>query len=279
MAFLFHKNSFTSGGKRLTGFPRYAEVLERNMKKFLFTNLLTLAGFLPFGVGVALAILSSSILILIPSCIIGGIFAGPALSCMYDAVMRGLRDASGKCRENYKHAWKQNWRQSILPGILFCFMLGFYIFMAMLFWWSAKFPGWGTIVLYIFSLLLFTMFFSICWPQIALFQQPFRQSARNCLLFMLRFFPKTAGISLLQILYWAVMALFFPWSGILMLLVGFWFILYTADFLIYDTLNESFRLEELIADAFPEQAPFYEDDETWLKRRQTETNSSRGTNC
>lgn len=279
MAFLFHKNSFTPNGKRLTGFPRYAEVLERNMKKFLFTNLLTLAGFLPFGIGVTLAILSSSVLILIPSCIIGGILAGPALSCMYDAVMRGLRDASGKCWENYKHAWKQNWRQSILPGILFCFMLGFYIFMAMLFWWSAQFPGWGTIVLYIFSLLLFTMFFSICWPQITLFQQPFHQCARNCLLFMLRFFPKTAGIALLQIVYWAVMVLFLPWSGILMLLIGFWFILYTADFLIYDTLNESFRLEERIADAFPEQAPFYEDDETWLNRRQGETNSSHSTNC
>ena len=107
MAFLFHSNTFSSNGRRLTGFPRYTEVLERNMKKFLFTNLLTLIGFLPFGIGVAIAILSSSILVLIPSCIIGGVFAGPALSCMYDSVMRGLRDAPGKCWENYKHAWKQ----------------------------------------------------------------------------------------------------------------------------------------------------------------------------
>ena len=134
MAFLFHPNSYVSNGKRLTGFPRYTEVLERNIKNFLFTNLLTLAGFLPFGAGVALAILSSSVLILIPACIIGGLFAGPALSCMYDTVMRGLRDAPGKCWVNYKRAWNQTWRQSILPGILFCLMLGFYIFMVMLFW-------------------------------------------------------------------------------------------------------------------------------------------------
>lgn len=171
MAFLFHSNSFTPTGKRLTGFPRYTEILEQNIKKFLFTNLLTLAGFFPFGIGVSLAILSSSILILIPSCIIGGIFADPALSCMYDSIMRSLRDVSGKCWENYRHAWKQNWQQSLLPGILFCFLLGFYIFMAMLFWWSAHFPGWGTLVLYVSSLLLFTMFFSICWHFILL--QPF----------------------------------------------------------------------------------------------------------
>lgn len=278
MAFLFHPNSYVSNGKRLTGFPRYTEVLEQNIKKFLFTNLLTLAGLLPFGVGVSLALLSSSVLVLIPSCIIGGIFAGPALSCMYDAVMRALRDASGKCMGDYKRAWKQNWRQSILPGILFCLMLGCYIFMAMLFWWSTRFPGWGTLALYVFSLLLFAMFFSICWPQITLFKQPFRQCVRNCLLFFLRFFPKLAGIALLQLAYWIVMVLFLPWSVMLMPLIGFWFILYTVNFLLYNTLNDCFQIEERIADAFPEQVPFYEDDETWIKRKQEENNAYNNTN-
>lgn len=268
MAFLFNPCSYTSNGKRLTGFPRYMEVLERNIKKFLLTNLLTLAAFLPFGLGIALAILSSSVLILIPACLIGGIFAGPALSCMYDTIMRGLRDGTGKCWANYKHAWKQNWRQSLLPGMIFCLLLGFYVFMAMLFWWSARFPGWGTIGLYLFSLLIFTMFFSVCWPQIPLFEQPFGQCVRNSLLFTLRYLPKVFGIALLQLLYWAVLVLFLPWSAFLMLLIGFWLILYTANFLMYRTFNDTFRIEEQIAAAFPEQVPFYEDDETWLKRKQ-----------
>ena len=74
MAFLFHQDSFTSNGKRQTGFARYTEVLERNIKNFLITNILTLTGFLPFAYGVVLAILSSSVLVLIPDCVIGGIF-------------------------------------------------------------------------------------------------------------------------------------------------------------------------------------------------------------
>jgi hypothetical protein len=53
-------------------------------------------------------------------------------------------------------------------------------------------------------------------------------------------------------------------------LIGFWFILYTTNFLLYNTLNESFQIEDRIAEAFPEQTPFYEDDETWLKRKQEE---------
>lgn len=278
MTFLFHPNSYISNGKRLTGFPRYTEVIELNIKKFLLVNLLTVVGFIPFGAGVILAILSSSVLVLIPSCMIGGIIAGPALSCMYDAILRGLRDVSGNWWDNYKRAWKQNWKQGILPGILFCVILGFYIFMAMLFWWSADFPGWGTLALYLFGLLLFSMFFSVCWPQIALFEQPFRQCARNSLLFMIRFFPKTAGIAFLQMLYWILMVLLLPVSVFLLPLTGFWFILYTAVFLIYNILNNCFQIEEQIGTAFPEQVPFYEDDETWLKRKQEETNADDYTN-
>lgn len=105
--------------RRQTGFSRYMDVLEQNIKRFLFTNLLTLIGFLPFFAGVSLAILSSSVLVLIPSCLIGGIFAGPALSCMYDTIMRSLRDETGKCFATCKHAWKQNWRQSLYQAFFF----------------------------------------------------------------------------------------------------------------------------------------------------------------
>lgn len=48
MAFLFRQTQYTSTGQRLTGFARYTEVLERNIRKYLFTNLMTLLCFLPF---------------------------------------------------------------------------------------------------------------------------------------------------------------------------------------------------------------------------------------
>lgn len=276
MAFLHHQNQHASTGQRLTGFARYTEVLERNIRKYLFTNLMTILGFLPFAIGSVYAILSSSLLVMLFAGIIGGIFAGPALSCMHDAVFRGFRDAKPRCFRDYTHALRQNWRQAILPGILFCLLLGFDIFMAMLFWWSASFPGWGTIVLYLFSILIVTMCFSTIWPQIVLFEQPFLRSAGNCLLFMLRYFPRVLGTALLQMLYWIVLALFLPWSVVLLPLTGFWFILYTADFLLYDTLNNSFHIEEQIARAYPEQVPFYEDDEAWIRRKQQAENNDAG---
>ena len=90
---------------------------------------------------------------------------------------------------------------------------------------------------------------------------------------------ETAGVSLLQMVYWIVMVLFLPWSVLLLPFTGFWLILYTANFLLYNTLNNSFQIEEQIANAFPEQIPFYEDDEAWLKRKQEETNESNNNDC
>lgn len=270
MANLFHYKTSYGTGRRLTGFSRYCELLDRDLKRFLLINVLTLLGFVPFLFGVLFSILSSSILILVPACIIGGAIAGPSLSCMYDTVYRSLRDAPGKCMENYKRSWKQNWRSSIIPGIIFCLLLGFYAFMLVMFWWAASFPGFGTLAIYIVGLILFTMFFSLYWPQLILFEQTDIQRLKNCVLFIIRYFWKTLGCALLQILYWTGIILFLPWSVALLLLIGIWFILFTANFLLYDTLNSIFQIEEQIAQFYPEQAAFYEDDETWLKRKQEE---------
>lgn len=270
MASLFHYDTSAGTGRRLTGFSRYTELLGRDFKHFFLVNVLTLFGFLPFALGAALSILSSSILILIPACIIGGLIAGPALACLYDTIFRSLRDAPGKWMDNYKRAWKQNWRQAILPGIIFCLLLGFYAFMLMMFWWAVKSPGLGTILLFFLSLIFFTMFFSIYWPQLVLFEQTGKQRFQNCLLFMIRYFWKSLGCACIQILYWTVIVLLLPWSIVLLPLIGIWFILFTANFLLYDTLNNVLGIEEQIAQNFPEQTAIYEDDEMWLKRKQEE---------
>lgn len=270
MASLFRLHAPNGNGRRLTGAARFSELLGRDASRFLIVNLLALLGLLPLALGVAFAILSSSVLILIPACVIGGALAGPALSCMYDTIFRSLRDAPGKWMENYKRAWRQNWRQAILPGILFGLFLGCYAFMLMLFWWAKTSPDLGTLALFLVSLLLFTMFFTIYWPQLVLFEQAGIQRFKNCLLFMIRIFWKTLGCALLQILYWTVIVLFLPWSVVLLPLTGVWFILFAANFLLYNTLNEIFHIEDEIAKEFPEQVPFYEDDEAWLKRKQEE---------
>jgi hypothetical protein len=78
------------------------------------------------------------------------------------------------------------------------------------------------------------------------------------------------GCAAVQLLYWALIVLFLPWTVFLLPLTGLWTILFVANFLIYNTVNDVFHVEAQIAEAFPEQAPFYEDDETWLARKHGE---------
>lgn len=267
---LFRLDLRPGNGRRLTGGARYRELLGRDLLRFLIVNLLTLLGLLPLTVGIAYAILSSSILFLLPACIVGGLIAGPAMACMHDTILRSLRDAPGKTAENYKRALRQNWRQSLIPGIVFSLMLGFYAFMIMLLWWSETPPGFGTIALLSFGMLLFFMFFSIYWQLLALFDQPQHKRILNCLLFIAKFFWKVFFCAVQQIAYWAVLILFMPLSLILLPFTGVWFILFTANFKLYDTMNETFEIEKQIAEAFPEQEVVYEDDEAWLKRKQEE---------
>ncbi len=79
---------------------------------------------------------------------------------------------------------------------------------------------------------------------------------------------------MLQVLYWTIIVLFLPWSSVILPLTGVWFIVYLVNFLLYNTLDSVFQIEEQIAQVFPEQAAYYEDDETWLERKQAEQNQT-----
>ncbi len=267
---LFSKYSAPGNGHRLTGMARFTELLDRDFKKMMFTNLLTVIGFLPLIIGIVFSILSSSILVLIPVCVIGGCFAGCALSAMYDTIFRILRDAPGKAWDNYRHALRQNWRQSLIPGIILALLLGFYSFMAAMMLWAAALPGFGTILIYLVGLFLILGISTIYWPQLVLFEQGTAQRIGNCILFSIRYFWKLLGCTILKLAYWLAFALFLPWSFVLLPLTGFWFILFLTDFLLYDSFNQAFGIEEKIAEAFPEQTPFYEDDATWLERKRND---------
>ena len=253
--FLEAPSSYAAGA-RLKGFQRYRELLDRFSPVFFKVNLLTLIGFIPLFVGFQAAAESSDPGLILIVCALGGAIAGPFLACLTDAVYRALRDAPGSWFENYRRAWRQNWRVSILPGVVFALMLGAYAMTGLLFV-GGRIGGWGTLALIGSSLLLFTMFFSIYWPLLTLIDQPNAVRIRNCLMFLVKSFWKLLGISVLQIGYWLAMILFFPLTLLALPLTGFWFILFLANFLIYDSVNETFGIEAQIAERFPEQAAVY----------------------
>ena len=244
MGLLFAEDPHFNENERQTGFYRYRQLLSAQFGRWWKTNLLTLAGFAPLAAGVFYSVASSSILVLLPCSLLGGMIAGPFLAGMYDAILRGLRDAPLPWWDCYKKSWKQNWRGSLIPGALLGLAAGVYTFMAMLFWWAERSPSLGTVALYLFALLVVLIVNTIYWPQLVLFRQKASIRLRNCLLFCAKYLWRVLGVGILQLGYLVVFVLFAPWTLLLLPVLGVWYILFLSQFLIYEQMDEAFGIEK-----------------------------------
>lgn len=256
---LFFPQTEIRSGVRYTGFARYRQVIERDWKDFILVGFMTLLYHIPFGLGLVYAILSQSLLVMLISSLVGGLFVGPGLACMYDLILRRLRDDRSDWWICYKKSMRQNLRASVLPGVIQCLFVGCVVFSGCLLWWSESAISWGTVALIIFSSLVTEMILSVWWPQVVLFdQKPFIQ-IKNCILFILTNLGRILGSAALQVIWWLVTFLLLPWSAFLVPVLSVWYILLLAMFIIYQPLNEAFRIEEQIEEHFPGQMDAGED--------------------
>lgn len=269
-----NRASNSAAGKRLTGKNRYFELVSRDLARFLEVNLLTILCHLPLIFAVDYAILTRSVLVLLVLGALSGILSGPGITGMYDCVFRSLRDAPGGMWENYKKAWKQNFKGAILPGIIFSLVIGFYCFVLFVLGLGEIANGRLFYVLYLIGIFLFSLIYTVFWPMYTLFSLSPSDFFRNQLLYTVRYFFRVLGVTLLNLIYWVLMLLMVPYSLVLLPFFGFWFIIFTGSFLLYDSLDEMFQIEASIADLYPEQAPFYETDEEYLERKQREDESA-----
>lgn len=237
---------------RQTGFNRYKQLMGVRFSQWWKVSMITLLGMAPLAVGIIYSVGVSSVLVLVPCSILGGMIAGPFLAVLYDAILRGLRDDPLPWKDAWVRSWRQNWKGSLIPGALMGLMAGLYAFMAMLLWWAAETPpSLGTVALYLFSLLLLLVVCTLYWPQLVLFDQAPAVRLRNCVLFCVKYFWRVMGAGLVQLAFIAVYVLFAPWSALLLPVIGAWYVVFLSQFLIYNQLDEAFRIEEQydIADA------------------------------
>jgi len=228
---------------RQTGFNRYKQLLSLHAGHWICLNLVTLAGALPLAAGVGYSVLSSSLLLLAPLSLLGGMILGPFLAGLYDAILRGLRDGGGNWRKNYLRSWRANFRDSLLPGAVLGLLSGLYSFMAHLFWWSRRPVGRGTICLYLLSILVSLALFTLYWPQVVLFRQTVGRRLQNVLLFTVKYLWRVLGAAAAQLVWIGAFVLFAPWTLLPLPILGFWYILFLSQFMIYDQLNEAFHIE------------------------------------
>ena len=244
MGLFVHEDAHYDPDVRQVGFNRYKQLLSLHASSWIKLNLLTVAGALPLAAGIGYAILSSSILVLIPLSILGGMIWGPFLAGLYDGILRGLRDAPESWWAAWRKSWRQNGRESLLPGAVLGLLVGMYAFMAALFWWSPAPQTPGTIALYLFSGALFLLLNTLCWPQLVLFRQTALNRMRNIILFTAKYFWRMVGVTLLQLVYILIYVLLAPWTLLLVPFLGLWYITFLSQLLIYEQMNEELGIEE-----------------------------------
>ncbi len=243
MAFFFREDRGYDMSRRLTGFDRYRQLMSFYALRWVIVNLITVSGALPLAIGIWISIASSSLLVLVPASILGGMIFGPFLAGMYDSILRGLRDAPGKWQAHWKRSWVQNWKSSFLPGGILGFLTGMFAFMLYLLWSAQALAGWGTLLIYLVSVALFLWVNTLFWPQLVLFEQSNAIRLKNAVLFTIRHFGRVAGAVVIQLIFLLVLVLFAPWTLIVIPFLGFWFTLFVAQFRIYDALNEALQIE------------------------------------
>lgn len=252
------ENRFTYG--RAVGFARYREVLERNFKEFFLVGFITLVFLVPFGLGMLYAILTKSALVMLAASVIGGAVSGPGVACMYDIILRRLRNDKSDWWVCCKKSLRQNWRSSILPGVVQCVFLGFLIFSGALLWWAEQPITIGTVLILLLASVLFMMVHSVWWPQVVLFDQRAGLQLKNAMFFILFHLGRALGAAVLQVAWWVIMFLFLPWTAFLVPFLSMWYILYLAVFILYRPMDEAFHIEDQINERFPGQIQDEEDE-------------------
>lgn len=111
---------------------------------------------------------------------------------MLDTILRALRDEPGYWWHTYRMAWKQNWRESLLPGAGAGFCLGLWAFLlyALPDLENVPISVWICMVLGIFFLLVFCLYL---FAQVVLVSVSQAERLKNAALFMIGFLPRTLG--------------------------------------------------------------------------------------
>ena len=248
-------NDFKSGpgvekdAPRKTGVGRFFELVGRDMSGMFLANLLTCLGFLPVICLVYIGFLMNSLPVMVLSAAVGGILAGPVLAGMYDTVLRALRDEAGYWWTTYRKAFRQNFKASILPGMLYCVVVTVQIFLVYFCFnmlYHGTNVGVGMWVATVLNLILFHMLFSYLWPQIVLLDQPLGQTLKNSVNCMIAFLPHALAASLVTVLFWGLVILCMPLGLLLMLVFGFWFQVEITSQIVYGDLDRVFHIEEKI---------------------------------
>lgn len=230
---------------RKKGLARLVEILSRDLDGIFLSGSLALLACAPAAVLVGIAIWMGSLpLCLLAACCTGWL-VGPALTDLYDTILRAMRDEPGFWWHTYKRVWKQSFKSSLLPGTVFTMLWALVGYAAFALPQMTDVSASFALILLLDVVLLLTLG-SYFWMQNALFESSVSKKLSNCIRIFLGFLPQTALSVVFQLGYWLLMAFLIPRCAFVFLLTGLWVPNLLAMMAVYAPIEKSLHLETLI---------------------------------
>lgn len=237
-----------AGRPRKRGILRFFELIGDNLGRFLACNFLCIVGLIPALAGMALGLWRNNFLIVLAAGLLGGAFFGPFYGAMVDGMLHALRDVPGGWWKKYRHAWRRDFRDCLIPGAVLGAILALLASEGFILAFGGTLSG-GVYLCTGITLVAATAIFTYFWPQRVFSDLTAVQVFRNSL-FMCMAHPLTILKSiLLQGLYWALIVVLLPHSTLLMPILGLWFPCLMGLQAVYAQLNADFHMEERLGAA------------------------------
>ena len=230
---------------RKKGLARLVEVLSRDLDGIFLSGSLALLACVPAAVLVGLSLWVGSLPLCLLAACCAGWLVGPALTGLYDTILRALRDEPGFWWHTYKRVWKQNFKSSLLPGNIFTALWALIGYAAFALPQMANVSTSFALILLLDAVLLLTLG-SYFWMQNALFDSSVSKKLSNCVRMFLGFLPQTALSAAFQLGYWLLVAFLIPRCAFVFLLTGLWVPNLLAMMAVYTPIEKSLHLEALI---------------------------------
>lgn len=233
------------GAMRKVGFSRFWELMGRDLWPFYKASLLCCLGFAPgFAAVVAGLFLAQPVLCVVGG-VLGGAFAGPFLCGLCDTVLRALRDEPGYWWHTYRTAWKQNWRDALIPGAILGLFGGLWPWLLYGMTMMQNVPTLVWICMIVGAFLAMG-YLSYVFAQIPLVSLSLKQILKNAGLFFIGCLPRTLGAAAVLCVYWGLVLLYMPYTLPVLLVTGFWLPVVIALLVLYVPLEKTFHLEKTI---------------------------------
>ncbi len=227
---------------RKTGIARFWEILTRDTFGLLASGALATISSLVYIVSMMISIDSHGLILVLTVCPLGGMLAAPQIFGLQDTILRSLRDEPGFWWSQYRRAWRRNLKSALLTGAFGGLLFGFQMFIL------AHIDVVEVDLFLLIALLLGVMLATAIatWlvPQLVLMELPLFRALLNAMLMCVGHPLKTLGVTLLQLLYWALIVITFPFSILLFLLLNFWLPTLITLMILYSDLDSTFHIEE-----------------------------------